>query len=341
MTATSKKPSIVITAMGHYHPENNIPNSFFDGLDIDSDANWVLERTGIESRRSVLNAEEIVALRHNQITLHQLRKEGRIRPLADLAGHAWETLKGRSTPEAIENIDMLICGTSVPDFDIPANACSVAAKIGVECLSFDVNSACSSFVTNLHVARGMLQSGTHRKAAIFNPERYSLRMDYRDKRTCILFGDGCSTALLDTEEGAKGLQLIDTVLHSEPSKFDLITIPVDGFFDQNGKAVQKFAITRTIDVTKEILERNGLTPADLTYFTGHQANLRMVASAADRLGLREDQHLFNVDKLGNQGAAGAPAVLSMNWTKFRPGDIVAIAVVGSGLTWGAALFRCV
>lgn len=341
MTATNKKPSIVITAMGHYHPENNLPNSFFDGLDIDSDANWVYERTGIESRRTVLQPEEIVALRREQTTIHELRKTGRIAPLADLAGKAWECLKDRATPAAAENIDLLVCGTSVPDFDIPANACSIAAKIGVECVSFDVNSACSSFVTNLHVARGLLQSGVHHKAAIFNPERYSLRMDYRDKRTCILFGDGCSAALVDTTEGAKGLELIDTVLHSEPSKYDLITIPVDGYFDQNGKAVQKFAITRTIDITKEILERNGLAPANLTYFAGHQANLRMVASAADRLGLRPEQHLFNVDKLGNQGAAGAPAVLSMNWSKFQPGDLVAIAVVGSGLTWGAALFQCV
>ncbi len=341
MAATNKKPSIIITAMGHYHPENNLPNSFFDGLDIDSDANWVFERTGIESRRSVLNPDDIVALRREQTTLHDLRKEGRVTPIADLAEKAWDTLKGRTAPNATENIDMLICGTSVPDFDIPANACSVAAKIGVECLSFDVNSACSSFVTNLHVASSMLQSGAHHKAAIFNPERYSLRMDYRDKRTCILFGDGCSAALLDTTEGAKGLELIDTVLHSEPSKYEMITIPVNGYFDQNGKAVQKFAITRTIDITKEILARNDMTTTDLTYFAGHQANLRMVSSAADRLGLRPEQHLFNVDKLGNQGAAGAPAVLSMNWSRFRPGDVVAIAVVGSGLTWGAALFRCV
>lgn len=337
--AGAQTSRVVVTAMGHFHPDNHLENAFFDQLGIESDAHWVVERTGIESRTSVLAREDIVALRHGHKDLTTLRKENRVTSAAELGLQAWRNMNKRFPKTAANDVDALICGTSVPDFDIPANACAVAGKIGLNCLAFDANSACSSFVTDLHVARGLLGTGVHKKVAIVNPERYSLRMDYADKRTCILFGDGCATAVIESAPDAVGLEVLDTIVASDPGKFDLITIGDNDVFQQNGKAVQKFAITKTIEITKEILAKNGLTTSDLAYFMGHQANLRMVSSVAERLGVPPDRHLYNVDQLGNQGAAGAPAVLSMNWDKFKKGDLIVMAVVGSGLTWGAALFR--
>ncbi len=328
-----------IHALGHFHPPTILGNEFFDGLDIGSQGDWVEERTGIRERRSVLSHADVLALASGQTTMEGLRAAGRVMSIAEMAEHAWVVLRERYPELEPTHIEALICGTSVPDFDIPANASTISARLGLRCLSFDANSACSSFVLDLHLARSLIASGAHRKIALFNPERYSLRVNFRDRNSCVLFGDGCSTALVSSVPRPGSLKVIDTLIMSDPSGYDLVKIPDGEHFSQNGKAVQKFAITKTIEATEQILERNRLTPADVSYFTGHQANLRMVTSAADRLGLSADRHLHNVASLGNQGAAGAPAVLSMNWDLFKKGDLIVLAVVGSGLTWGSALLQ--
>lgn len=331
--------STYIHALGHYHPENVLENSFFDELDIGSSGDWVEERTGIRERRSVLAKDDIRALRSGDATLEDLRAAGKVMSIPEMSEKAWKVLCARYPEVDTKKIDALVCGTSIPDFAIPAHGSTIAARLGLQCVAFDANSACSSFVLDLHLARSMIASEAHKKIAIFNPERYSLRVDFRDRNSCILFGDGCAAALVSSEARPGSIKVIDTLIASDPSGYDLVKIPEGGHFSQNGKAVQKFAITRTIEATEEILARNRLAPSDVRYFTGHQANLRMVTSAADRLGLSADRHLHNVAQLGNQGAAGAPAVLSMNWELFKPGDLIVLAVVGSGLTWGSALLQ--
>ncbi len=333
------RPATYIHALGHYHPENVLENSFFDELDIGSQGDWVEERTGIQARRSVLQKDDIRALRSGDSTLEKLRAEGKVLPISDMAERAWVVLKERYPELKVSQIDALICGTSIPDYAIPANGSTIAARLGLGCLAFDANSACSSFVLDLHLARSLIASEAHKKIAIFNPERYSLRVDFRDRNSCILFGDGCAAALVSSVAKPGSLKVIDTLIASDPAGYDLVKIPEHGLFSQNGKAVQKFAITKTIEATEQILARNNLAPSDIQYFTGHQANLRMVTSAADRLGISPDRHLHNVAQLGNQGAAGAPAVLSMHWDLFKPGDLIVLAVVGSGLTWGSALLQ--
>ncbi len=332
-------PAAYIHALGHYHPDTVLDNKFFEELDIGSDTAWVEERTGILSRRSVLDKQSIRALRTGDTTLAQLRADGKVMSLASMTEPAWALLCKRYPEIRPEAIDAVICGTSIPDFDIPANASTIAERLGLNCLSFDANSACSSFVLDLHLARNLILAGANKKVALFNPERYSLRMDFKDRNSCILFGDGCSAALVSNQPKPGSLKIIDTVIVSDPSGYDLVKIPVDHCFSQNGKAVQKFAISKTLEATHHILERNQLTANDIAYFTGHQANLRMVMSAAERLGLSTEKHLHNVESLGNQGAAGAPSVLSMHWDSFKTGDLIVIAVVGSGLTWGSALLQ--
>ena len=305
-----------ITCTGDYHPPTVLDNSFFDQLDIDSSAQWVEDRTGIKSRRSVLSPEDIVRLKTKEVSLEQLREENRVPTIADIAEKAWQRLTTRNQPK---NIDLVICGTSVPDFDIPANACSIAARLNLDSVAFDINSACSSFVVNVHAARSLIANGSFQDIAIFNPERYSLRMDFSDKSSCVLFGDGCAATTLSSKASEGSLKIIDSFIDSDPSGYDLVKIPDGKSFWQNGRAVQKFAITRTIEASKKILERNSLGPEHISYFTGHQANLRMISAAAEKLGFKNQQHLFNVDQFGNQGAAGAPSVLSQNWHRFESG----------------------
>ena len=217
----------------------------------------------------------------------------------------------------------------------------IARELGFNCTAFDVNSACSSFVVGVHVLRGLLLSGAVRCGAVFNCERYSLRLNYAECNNCVLFGAGAAGAVFEMEpSNPRVLALLDTIIASDPSGANLVTIPVGGMFAQHGCAVQKFAITKTVEMTEALLQRNGLTASDIRYFISHQANLRMLTAVGSRLGLHPEQHLYNVDSHGHQGAAGAPMVMAMPWDRFAPGDLIVRAVVGACLTWGAALFRC-
>lgn len=342
---TPVKQRLALTAIGHFHPQNELDNQFFDQLDIGSSASWIQEVTGIENRRSVLSQAQVKDLRLGKTTSALLRSQKGFASIADMAAEAYPMFLERRGLSGAEKeataFDLAICGTSVPDFDIPANACSIGARLGLNCPTIDVNSACSSFVANLHTCRGMIMSGLHRRSLVFNVERYTTRVDFSDRSAAVLWGDAATVAAVEVvdDNNARGLEIIDTTLTSDPSGFEQVKIPEGEFFSQNGKAVQKFAITRTVEATRLILERNGLSTADVSYFIGHQANLRMLTSAVKTLKIAPERHLFNVNLFGNQGGAGAPAVLSQNWNRFRPGELIVVTVVGAGLTWGALLLR--
>lgn len=329
---------VVITSIGHFHPDHKIENDFFDTLDIGSDAEWVKERTGIERRRSVISESDLRDLRYEKTTLEEIREKGRYLTIADMAEKCYGRMLERYSGD-VSKTDTLVLGTSIPDYDIPANACTIAARLGLEVTSYDTNSACSSFVVNLHTNRALLRAQQAEQIALFIVERYSMRIDYADRATACLFGDGSASIMLEKGEDKSGLQVLDTYITSAPSKFDTVRIPVGGTFWQNGQAVQKFAVTRTVEATRVMMERNNLKPEDINYFIGHQANYRMLTSAAKRIGLTEGQHLSNVSQYGNQGASGAPSVLSMNWDKFEKDDLIILSVVGSGLTWGSVLLK--
>jgi 3-oxoacyl-[acyl-carrier-protein] synthase-3 len=340
---------VMIGAMGHGHPETIVDNNFFNGLDINSSSDWIMDRIGIRQRRSVLNLEDIIALKAGRLTREDLVRAGKIPSMGKLAEAPWTTLKGRAESQGyVLAPDLVIAGTSVPDWDIPANACSIASHLDINCAAFDVNSACSSFVVDLHVARSLIGMGIHKQIAIFNIERYSTRLDFNDRNSCVLFGDGSASCLVQeldpnrqdsNPRGISGFEVIDTIIHSNPTGFRYVTIPDSGTFSQNGSVVQKFAVTKTVAVTLELLARNQIDIDQMSYFIGHQANLRMLTSVVEKLRLRNDQHLYNVDLYGNQGGAGAPAVISQNWDIFKPGDLVVVSVVGAGLTWGCALLK--
>ena len=328
-----------IYSMGHYWPENVLDNQFFDSLDIGSDAQWIMDRVGIAERRSVLTKENVRDLRHGRVTREQLKEQGAIESIASMSEKAWRMAQSR-IPVVLDDIDTVIGGTSVPDDDIPANACVVAANLGLERIrGFDVNSACSTFIAQCHVMRGLMMSGLTKEGAIFCAERYSTRMDFSDRRNSILFGDAAVAVAISAAKKPNSLRVIDTLVGSAPSGWEHIHIPDGKFFHQNGAAVQKFAVTKTIASAQDILARNGLTAQDARWFIGHQANYRMLATAMEKLGVGPECHLYNVVDRGNQGAAGAPSVLSQNWDKYQPGERIVIAVVGAGLTWGAMLLE--
>jgi len=328
--------------MGHFVPQTRLDNNFFSELDIAADSQWIADRTGIQTRYSVLDRTDIHLLRQGTTDYIRLMHAGKVMSIAAMANQTWAVMRERlPRTGGPPRLDLLISGTSIPDWGAPANACMIARELGVNCTAFDVNAACSSFVVGVHVLRSMLMSGSGRCGAVFTCERLSMCLNYAEYSNCVLLGDGAAGAVFEVAPSTpQGLELLDTIIASDPSGANLVTIPVGGMFAQHGRAVQKFAITKTVEITEALLQRNGLTARDIRYFISHQANLRMLTSVVSRLGLHPEQHLYNVDSHGNRGAAGAPMVMSMHWDRFAPGDLIVMAVVGAGLTWGAALFRC-
>lgn len=333
-----RKKSVFIQKMAYASADHKIPNSFFDELDIGSSAEWIKERTGILSRYSVLSPEMIWDLRKGKTTNHQLQKDPLVSSLATLAEKTWEAGLREFSSENKVSPELLLCGTSVPDFDIPASSSMIAKKLRLKSTCFDVNSACSSFISNLMVASSLLAGEIFHSALIVNAERYTLRLNFQERGNCILFGDGAATSLLSTE-AKSGFEILDLLLHSDSTGAETVKIPINDLFFQDGSKVQKFAISKTCEASKELMQRNKVHASDLQYFIGHQANLRMLSKACEHLGFCEEQHLYNVDFYGNQGGASAPSVLAQNWHKFKTGDLVLVSVVGSGLTWGSALLR--
>jgi 3-oxoacyl-[acyl-carrier-protein] synthase-3 len=328
-----------IYSMGHYWPENIIDNKLFDTLDIGSEGEWIWDRVGIKERRSVMTPDMIRDVRFGRKTREQLKESGAIMTIAAMSEKAWSVARSRFAV-VVDRIDTVIGGTSVPDDDIPASGCAVAAQIGIERVrAFDVNSACSTFVVQNHVMKALCTSGMTQEGVIFCTERYTTRVDYTDRKNCILFGDASVAALISSTPKPGSLKVIDTMVESAPSGFEHIRMPHEKPFHQNGAAVQKFAVTKTIAAAQDILTRNSLTAKDAQWFIGHQANYRMLTSAMEKLGVDQKCHLYNVIDRGNQGGAGAPSVLSQNWDLYKPGDYIVIAVVGAGLTWGSMLLQ--
>jgi len=325
---------VYLAGMGTMSPEFEIDNQFFESLEIDTTADWIQDRTGIKSRRTCLNPALIKAMRKQEIDTVQLIKSGQVPSLASLAKVAYNN----SPMKDRKNWDLIICGTSNSDFEIPAAACAIAGELALHGPCFDVNSACSSFPVDLHVASAFVKAGIHKDILIFNVDRYTSRVDYRDRKNSILFGDGAAAAWVTSTKPETGFEILDNLVESDPAGYQLVAVPAYGTFEQNGAAVQKFAVTRTVEATRKILERNQVSAGE-TWFVGHQANHRMLTSAAEKLGIHQERHIHNVQWRGNQGGAGAPSSLAEAWDKIPSGNYVVVTAVGSGLTWASTLLR--
>ena len=242
-------------------------------------------------------------------------------------------------------IDLLVCATSTPDRLIPATASYIAQKLGIDPVAFDVNAACSGFVYGLAAARGLMSTMGYRRVAMVTAEKYTRVTDYRDRSTAVFFGDSAGCVLLQRERPALGMQVVDVVMANMNEGADLVTTPVGGFFRQDGRKVKEYAMRGFRESALAILDRAGLSAADLKAFVGHQANLRVLELVAKDLGVRPEQHWFNVDLCGNQGAAGVATTLCARVheerARLRDGDYLLATVFGSGFTTGSALMRWV
>ncbi len=322
---------LFVHGLGHFHPDNCIDNAFLTSLQIGTDENWILERVGIRTRRTVLPLDYIVRTKNEHPSesahwsLHTNAETGAFaaRMAIERAGIA------------ASQIGLVIAGGCSPQYTIPAEACLIAAQLGLSVTAYDLNSACSSFAVILHHLRMMRPEALPDYVLAVNVENTTRTVDYRDRRTAVLWGDGSAAAVVSTRVPAP-VRVRQSVVHSDPAGWNKVVIPAGGHFVQEGSAVQGFAIRKSVATFNELAAHLRGGREDVI-FVGHQANLLMLNSVCERVNIDPAHHLYNVDAFGNCGAAGAPGVLSQNWDALPPQSEIALVVVGSGLTWGGLL----
>jgi 3-oxoacyl-[acyl-carrier-protein] synthase-3 len=248
---------------------------------------------------------------------------------------------------------LLICGTVTPDLVFPSTANIISDKVGLKnAWSFDVNAACSGFLYSLATASQFIETGKYKKVIVVGVDKMSSIIDYQDRTTCVIFGDGGGAVLL--EPNHEGLGVIDSILHSDGSGRQFLYQPAGGsampashetidqrlhFVKQEGKQVFKFAVTNMAEVSAQIMENNNLTSDDVDWLVPHQANLRIIDATASRMGLSPDKVMINIEKYGNTTSGTLPLCLADWEPKLKKGDNVILSAFGGGFTWGAIYIK--
>jgi 3-oxoacyl-[acyl-carrier-protein] synthase III len=321
-----------IIGSGSCMPERVIPNSHFDYL-VENADEWIFSRTGIRERRFA---------HAGQAT-------------SDLASIAAKNALEAAGIDATE-LDCIVLGTSTPDMSLPATACIVQENIGAKAaFAFDINSVCSSFVYALETADNFIKSGKYKTVMAIGADTYSRILDFNDKTTCPLFGDGAGAVILrNTGDEKTGIQ--QTYMRSDGKGWELIQVPSSGsrkpvtaetiasreiFFQMAGKQVYVFATEVIPEIITKLCEKEGIQPSDLDYIIPHQANVRMIDFISKKTGFPRERFLLNLDRCGNTSAASVALVLDENLRNgtIKPGHLVLAMGFGGGLSWGGLLIR--
>jgi|CZKU01.1.fsa_nt_gi 3-oxoacyl-[acyl-carrier-protein] synthase-3 len=322
---------LYLHALGHFHPDNVIDNRFLQELDIGTTDEWILERVGIRERRTVLPLDYIRSTRNADVRAGQ---EAALYSNVETGKRAATMAIERAGLRA-KDIGMVIAGGCCPDMAIPSEACRLAAALDIDVAAVDINSACSTFGAHLHLLASMRELPPY--VLCVSPENTTRTVNYADRATSVLWGDGASAAIVSLQAPARA-RIVETSLGSSPAGWMQVTIPRFGHFAQEGSAVQRFAIKTTLALVEAMLPAARARLAETggaLHFVGHQANLLVLEAVTRRARITDDEHWHNVVDRGNTGAAGAPTVLSQRWGELKRGDVVILAVVGSGLTWSS------
>ena len=315
-----------ITAVFGYVPEFKLSNKVLEGM-VETSDEWITERTGIKERRILTGKEQGLSAMAIPAVLGLLKKRG-ISP---------------------EEIDLLIVATVTPDRVFPATANIICDSIGAtKAWGFDLGAACSGFLYALTTGSQFIQNGVHKKVVVVGGDKMSSIVDYEDRTTCIIFGDGCGAVLL--EPTTDGTGILDSILRSDGSGAKYLHQKAGGsaipssarsieakqnFVFQDGKPVFKFAVTNMADVSAEIMEKNKLSADDIAWLVPHQANKRIIDATARRMGLDDTKVMVNIEKYGNTTSGTIPLCLWEWESKLKKGDNIILAAFGGGFTWGS------
>jgi 3-oxoacyl-[acyl-carrier-protein] synthase-3 len=325
--------SLQLLSIGHWNPENEITNRFLEELDIGTTDQWIIERVGIRSRRTVLPLDYIRETR-NADPLAAM--EAALYSNADMGQRAADLALERAGI-ARSDIGMVIAGGSGPDWQIPSEACTIANALGIEAPAIDMNSACTSFYTQLYMLSMMQPDKLPDYVLLVVPESLTKTVDYNDRSTAVLWSDGAAAAVVSTRHTGRA-EILGNSLDSSPAGWDKVVVPRGGHFAQQGRTVQTFGIKRMCHCLM-VLRNEFETDSRRFNFIGHQANQRMLETVCRRSDIPADRHHTNVEWFGNTGCASSASVVSMNWEKWTDQDDIALVGVGSGLTWSSYLLR--
>jgi 3-oxoacyl-[acyl-carrier-protein] synthase-3 len=326
----TQKITAAITAVGGFVPEDKLTNADLEKI-VDTNDEWIRTRTGVEERR-ILKGENKGTSDLITPAVQQLLKKRGIAP---------------------EEIDALVVGTVTPDMMFPSTANLVCHKAGLKnAWGFDMLAACSGFLYALTTGAMMIESGRYKKVIVAGGDKMSAIVDYSDRTTCIIFGDGAGAVLL--EANTEGYGVLDSILKSDGAGCNHLHMKAGGslrpasaetvankehFIYQEGQPVFKAAVKGMADVSAELLERNKLTGDDIAWLVPHQANKRIIDATADRMGLTHDKVMLNIMRYGNTTAGTLPLCL-WDWeSKLKKGDNIVLAAFGGGFTWGATLLK--
>jgi 3-oxoacyl-[acyl-carrier-protein] synthase-3 len=322
-----------LLGLGHFHPENEITNRFLEELDIGTNDEWIMERTGIRSRRTALPLDYIRETRNADV---RAAVEAAEVSNAEMGARAARLALERAGVSAAE-IGLTLAGGCAPDTTTPAEACNIAALLGTDSPSIDVNSACSSFFAGIYMLSLMDPDRLPDYVLLVTSEPMTNTVSYEDRSSAVLWGDGAIAAVISTRHAGRAA-LLGARLVSDPKGHDKVVVPRLGHFHQEGRTVQSFAIRKTSDLYGAMRDchREEARPF---HFVGHQANLRMLESVCRRCEIPNDRHHSNAEFFGNTGGAGSGSVISQLWDKWRADDDICVVGVGAGLTWGSYLMR--
>jgi 3-oxoacyl-[acyl-carrier-protein] synthase-3 len=319
---------LYLHALGHFHPETVLDNHFLSSLDIGVDVKWIEDRVGIVERRTTLPLDYLRQTRNQD---PRAAFEAAHTTASQMSVGATQMALQRAGIETSQ-IGMVVAGGCSPEMQIPADASRVACALGISATCFDLQSACSTFASQIHFLNQMRPEALPDYVLVVNSETFTRTVDYNDRRQAVLFGDAAAVAIVSSRVPAPSV-ITETSFNSDPSGQHQITIPVGGHFAQEGHAVQAFAIRTTTDVLKSLQASAPPSETRRQVFIGHQANLRMLENVCKRCSVAQEDHYANIAYFGNCGAAGAPTVLSQKWDELR-NTVIHMAVVGSGLAWG-------
>ena len=320
------KITAAITAVGGYVPDYVLSNEILETM-VDTNDDWITARTGIKERRILKDKDKGTSFLAIQAAKNLLKKNN-------------------TDPK---EIDMIVMATATPDMPVAVTGSYVATQIGAEnAFSYDLMAACSSFLFGMSVAAKYIESGRYNKVLLIGADKMSSILDYKDRTTCIIFGDGAGAVLFEPNYEGFGVQ--DELLRTDGSGRESLKIDAGGSLlpasaetvennqhvvFQDGKTVFKFAVTRMADVSEKILERNQLTGDDIQWLVPHQANNRIIDATSNRMKLAEEKVMKNIHKYGNTTSATLPLCLWDYEKKLKKGDKLVFAAFGGGFTWGA------
>ncbi|MEJ8842635.1 beta-ketoacyl-ACP synthase III [Lacibacter sp. H375] len=326
----SKKITAAITAVAGWVPEDRLTNFDLEKM-VDTNDEWIRTRTGISERR-ILKGEGLATSDMIVPAVLDLCKKRGIDP---------------------SEIDCMIVGTVTPDMVFPSTANVVCDKIGaVNAWGFDLSAACSGFLFSLTTGASYIESGRYKKVVVVGADKMSAIIDYTDRNTCVIFGDGAACVLLEPNEDGYGV--LDSILKSDGAGRNFLNMKAGGslrpatmetvanrehFAYQEGKTVFKFAVKGMADVSADLLERNNLTGDDIAWLVPHQANLRIIDATAERMGLAKEKVMINIQKFGNTTAGTIPLCLWEWESQLKKGDNIVLAAFGGGFTWGATWIK--